>query len=229
MPVGKAKQARFKGNGTNVTCGVCHLKYIHPIEAKIHTEYHTTFTKGPKWQGTNRVGTERFKRYNDVELYTVDAEDTKQVAATAKVLELVDRELGAADSPTHWRQGALTIVATQMGRAVGIVVTEPVSEEQGRWMMSTSRQVVPNQVNRLVKIGIARVWVCGAWRRRGLGIRLLKAVQAYLMLSPQQIAFSQPSNAGGKLAQTFCGVTHKLGQVLIPVYVDAEMTQTPLS
>lgn len=224
MPVGKAKQTRFKGSGTNVTCGVCHLKYVHPYEAKIHSEYHTTFTKGPKWKGTNRVGIERFKRYDDVEVYAVDAEDAKQVAATAKVIELVDRELGAADSPTHWRQGALTLVASQMGRAVGMVVTEPVSEDQGRWMVSTSRQVVPNQINRLVKVGISRIWVCGAWRRRGLGLRLLKAAQTQLDLAPQQIGFSQPSSAGGKLAQAFCGVTHKLGQMLIPVYIDAEDT-----
>lgn len=115
---------------------------------------------------------------------------------------------------------ARAFVALLPTRAVGIVVTEPLAPHQAKWMVHRTQTVVPRPSGACV--GISRIWVAPEWRRRGVARALLRAVACHsvygMQLMPRQIAFSQPSHAGGCLAREFNGVRHKSGEILVLVY-----------
>lgn len=188
-----------------------------------------------------------------VAILGIDRALFRQVKKVDKLLEMVNRELDAPAANDSWKrrskhqrretekkgdnnksadsvnpspiEGKAYVVLAQ-SRAIGLVVTEPIMDvtSQAKWMVHRTQDIVANQVNKNIRIGISRIWIAPKWRRFGLANHLLQVVLKYsvfgMRLKPHEIAFSQPSHAGGLLAKSFNGVRHKSGEILVPIYLE---------
>lgn len=187
-----------------------------------------------------------------VAILGIDRALFRQVKKVDKLLEMVNRELDAPAANDSWKrrskhqrretdkgdnnknadsanpspiEGKAYVVLAK-SRAIGLVVTEPIMDatSQAKWMVHRTQDIVPNQVNKNIRIGISRIWIAPKWRRFGLANQLLQVVLQHsvfgMRLKPHEIAFSQPSHAGGLLAKSFNGVQHKSGEMLVPIYLE---------
>lgn len=170
----------------------------------------------------------------DISVVVMDKRNAKQIKRVEEVLNMVNNELNAPGACSFWKEESddaipgKAFVLVMEGRAIGLCITEPIKdvERQCRWMVHRTQNLVPHQVNKNIKLGISRIWVAPWWRRNGLAKLLLNTVltdSIYgINLNKKYIGFSQPSYYGGLLARRFNGVTHKSGEVLIPVYLERD-------
>lgn len=218
-----------------VICSVCSISYHkhQQKEVDVHKQYHDEYVNGIKWPTQlltdYKIGSvTKGKTKQTIKIVTVDKSSKKQVLKTERLLQMVNKELNASLDSQLWKDlqspKSKAFILAINNRAVGICTTDAISELQGRWMICKSQEIVPNQVNQHVKVGISRIWVAPSWRRLGLAELLLGVVQSQtkygVKLKPSEIAFSQPSTNGGLLARKFNGIKHKSGEMLIPVYID---------
>ncbi|EGW35179.1 uncharacterized protein SPAPADRAFT_131666 [Spathaspora passalidarum NRRL Y-27907] len=223
------------------TCPVCEMTYnvSIPSEKQAHTKYHSSFVNGIPWTTalpsldsfTLIVKSVKSGRSNTIvrgNIVTIDKTNKSQVSKVDQLLDMVNQELSASQDSGEWKslkhESSKAFVIVIENRAVGVCSTDTVGDSLGRWMIHSSQTIVPNQINKSIKIGISRIWIAPKWRRYGLGQRFLQVVlknSIYgVTLTKQQIAFSQPSTSGGLLAKSFNGVSHKSGEILIPVYIE---------
>lgn len=225
------------------TCPSCRMSYYIHIkqDSMLHTKYHAQYMSGLKWpdslttkQVMEFIVSDTDKRKKKllslarVVITVVDKLVRKQVDKCRQLLDMVNQELDSPKESEEWMrpesESSKAFVAVINQRAVGVVCTDTI--ESGSWMLYKTKRVVPDQVNKHSRVGISRIWVLPKWRRCGFGERLLQCVCRYSLYGvtykPQQIAFSQPSGMGGELAKKFCGVRHKSGEILIPVYQESE-------
>ncbi|CUM63927.1 uncharacterized protein PRCAT00001515001 [Priceomyces carsonii] len=237
---------------TATTCKTCGMTYVHSIhkEKQLHEKYHVNFMNGVPWTTleTEKViqivtimketvkHTHVFDKDTvgvttmQAKILIIDKKNKKQVKKTEELIDMVNRELNASDDSKAWRKENLELgkafVIIIDERAIGICTTDPIKdvERQSRWLVHRTQTIVPNQINKLIQVGVSRIWIAPRWRRCGLAIKLLDVVLKNLVygiaLSRRNIGFSQPSHFGGLLAKTFCGVEHKSGETLIPIYLE---------
>lgn len=238
----------------STTCTTCGMTYYSHVakDNELHNKYHFNFVNGIPWPTsfctkiiqkfviietpTKTEGNTKTRKRSPLSketlIVTIDRKVTKQVKRGEEILKVVNQELNAASDGRAWKkdqdspiQGKAFIVVID-GRAIGICTTEPINdvEKQCRWIIHRTQDIVPNQVNRLIKLGISRIWIAPKWRRHGLARKLLDVVLTNtiygIVLDKKEIGFSQPSFSGGLLAKDFNGVIHKSGEVLIPVYLE---------
>lgn len=163
-----------------------------------------------------------------LQFYVAKASVAAQVARVEALLDMVNRELNAPATNDSWKSPhnhefpGKAFVAVVNKKAVGICVTEPI--KSAFWLVSRTQHVVPNQEIKDARVGISRIWVAPSWRRCGVAMELLDVVVHHsvygMKLEKLQVAFSQPSFAGGLLAIRFNGVKHKSGETLVPVYLE---------
>lgn len=224
------------------TCKACGMNYYSYMEkdAAVHSKYHDTFVNGPRWDlaasDANKLCqsftvTKSLKRLEGA-IFSINRNRTKDVKRIEALLEIVNRELSSPPANSYWKDVSENVMAGQAfvavldRRIVGLCVTEPIIdiEKQTRWIVDRTQEVVPNQTNKRCKVGISRIWVAPKWRRQGIGHTLLETVLSDLIygltLKRVEVAFSQPSYAGGKLARQFNGVKHKSGEILVPIYLE---------
>ncbi|KAI5960128.1 ECO1 [Candida pseudojiufengensis] len=229
------------------TCTICEMIYNTkiPADVEVHKKYHLEFTNGISWPSTlmsSEAVTFNLIRHNSkpqtgklnlvrnqnsiqVTIQTIDKSNKRQIGKIEKLLNMVNQELDASDDSKQWRDSnferSKAFVVIINNKAMGLCTTDTVNE--GKWMIFKNQKIVPNQQISGIKIGISRIWISPKWRRLGLGLKLLNYVCENSIygqrLQSGQIAFSQPSSAGGKLAKSFNGVKHKSGEILIPVYL----------
>ncbi|OBA20119.1 hypothetical protein METBIDRAFT_45184 [Metschnikowia bicuspidata var. bicuspidata NRRL YB-4993] len=222
-----------------VTCKLCGMSYRRSSESDqaLHKKYHFTFIHGPSFDVTCHAPLETSrllfdKKSVECKIYVVQRDLPKMIRKAESVLQMVNRELNAPPENPAWKsrrtcafEGKAFMVVIEK-RVVGLCATEPITniESQTRWMVHRTQEIVPQQINQNSKLGISRIWVAPHWRRRGLGVMMLNAVMKYLeygiTLKKKDLAFSQPSYSGGLLAKTFCGVKHKSGEILVPIYLE---------
>lgn len=212
-----------------VICNICSMSY-HKNESKqveIHKKYHDHYTNGIPWihmdEGSIK---DTFIRGLLLKYFTIDKLNKKQVKKTEDLLLIVNKELNASIDSENWKDINSThskaFILLKDNRAIGIITTDELLKNDGKWMIASSQTIVPSVINELVKIGISRIWIAPNFRRLGLAQHLLQFILSELIygevLKPLQIAFSQPSTRGLALSKKFNGVKHKLGELLIPVY-----------
>lgn len=230
------------------TCKACGMTYGHHAEDRTaHAKYHTTFINGPGWNfpgqpvltatitkpekpsALRKSSTSKSSSSSLFQLHIyAPTSSAPQVARVEALLHMVNQELNAPPANGSWKSlqtngiPGKAFVAVVNKKAVGLCVTEPI--QSAFWVVSKTQQVVPNQEVKQARVGISRIWVAPSWRRCGVAMQLLQAVVHHsvygMMLDKLQIAFSQPSFAGGLLATRFNGVEHKSGETLVPVYLE---------
>ncbi|CEP62211.1 Eco1p LALA0_S05e00144g [Lachancea lanzarotensis] len=165
-----------------------------------------------------------------------------EVQATLEVLRIVNEELQAPHNENYFwshvadsdngctvqreeRSNGIAFVYVSESRAVGVITVEflRLKEKRGRWMVCDTSSIVPNVLPPL-KLGISRIWVCGRQRGRNIATRLLETARLHsipgTVLAKWELAWSQPSESGAKLAKSYNGVKHeKSGRILIPCYI----------
>ncbi|AET38453.1 Eco1p Ecym_2754 [Eremothecium cymbalariae DBVPG len=146
------------------------------------------------------------------------------------LMKIINDELTAPhDENSFWSEQGLdsegrAFVYVKRGRAVGAITVEYLNEghNRGRWMRLESRKIVPNVVPR-VKLGISRIWVCKKQRGTGIATRLLDCARKHSILGMEvakwEMAWSQPSESGGRLAKNYNSLKHSSGELLIPCYI----------
>lgn len=239
----------------STTCTVCGMTFYKHVQKdkNVHAKYHSDFINGLPWKNEHATSLRSIPVSIDhksihVTILDIDRALARQVKKVDKLLEMVNRELNAPAANQSWKSdqkrtisdkiestdavdpspiaGKAYVILAQ-SRAIGLVVTEPIVdvEAQAKWMVHRTQDIVPNQVNRNVRLGISRIWVAPKWRRCGLANHLLQVVLKHsvfgMPLKPHEVAFSQPTHAGGLLAKSFNGVKHKSGEVLVPIYLES--------
>lgn len=218
----------------STSCKLCGMTYTRNVaeDRAMHTKYHASFINGPPWVSSldpvRKIRVVKERKSILLCFYAVDVSLARQVARVETLLEMVNRELNAPQPSSAWKDPAKyeipgkVFVAVVNNRAVGFCVTEPINS--AFWLVCRTQQIVPRQENKQAKIGISRIWVAPAWRRCGVALQLLDVTLRYtvygMRLQKLQVAFSQPSFAGGLLAKQFNGVQHKSGETLVPVYLE---------
>lgn len=221
----------------STTCNICGMCYYSQFEKDkaVHSKYHFNFENGVKWPFKAQVA-HTFSVNSPkslIKIVSIDRNSPRQVLKAEQLLDMVNKELVAPPGATFWKkhtnksliQGKV-FVAVVGNRAIGICVMDPIvnTTEQCKWMVHRTQELVPNQVNKLIKVGVSRIWVAPKWRRKGIAAQLLNCVTSNMVygmvLRKEEIGFSQPSFGGGLLAKSFNGVKHKSGEFLIPVYIE---------
>ncbi|SCW02626.1 LAFE_0F10748g1_1 [Lachancea fermentati] len=175
------------------------------------------------------------------QIIVICPENKHEVRATLEILKIVNDELRAPhDENSFWSgisgpgrienecrkaPNGKAFVYVKNSRAVGVITAEylDVGDKRGRWMVLDTSQIV-SQVSPDVRLGISRIWVCRKQRGLGIATRLLEAARLHSILGTElakwQMAWSQPSESGAKLAKTYNSVLHqKSGKLIIPCYI----------
>lgn len=149
-----------------------------------------------------------------------------EVKATVEIMNIVNDELNAPhDENDFWSlpggQGK-AFVYVKDNRAVGVVTVEVLEPSRGRWMVYESKSIIEH-VRPTFLLGISRIWVCRTERHKNIATKLLEAARENTIygrsIDRWQIAWSQPTDSGGKLASSYNGTRHKSGKILIPCYI----------
>lgn len=215
------------------TCADCGMTY-HDIKKDIdlHHTHHKRYLQGEQWSYKNevlrqfpvRTLTAKGKEVGSVVVVNVKLE--LQIRRVQGILDMVNLELAASLGSDEWKtEGtAKTFLVVINNHVIGLCTTETIQRPQCKWMVYKTQTIVPNQTNSHAMVGISRIWVARNWRRYGIAMQMLESVMESsiygVQLQRQNIAFSQPSTSGGKLALKFNGVKHKSGEMLIPVYLE---------
>ncbi|SCU78903.1 LAMI_0A06480g1_1 [Lachancea mirantina] len=169
------------------------------------------------------------------EIKEVRRSKSTETRAALELMECVNTALSAPHDENSFWSGVSeseyeastgkAFVYVRRDRAIGIVTVEclNLSAKRGRWMLTNGCTLVPN-VCPVVKLGISRIWVCQTARGQGIAAKLLEAARKFTLpdqkIAKWEMAWSQPSESGLKLATKYNSVRHeKSGQMLIPCYI----------
>ncbi|CAG7965011.1 unnamed protein product [Penicillium salamii] len=168
-------------------------------------------------------------RFDEGYVVIVDRKSSPSAKSQAKkVLEVVSKELsspeiddetlwGQTEPPEHLKDGSTekvdryrVFLHMKDSRCVGLCLTEriwesrPVATEQNganNSSVSTKDEVHP------AIVGVSRIWTSGSSRRKGIALDLLDCVVINFIygmeITKDQIAFSQPTESGKRLAHKF--------------------------
>ncbi|KAI0462448.1 hypothetical protein LJB42_003941 [Komagataella kurtzmanii] len=221
-------------------CPVCKMAYVPYLaqDIKLHDAYHQKVQLGRPW--TESWGNvlhvsalaipQKIQRNSTLvpcKYVEVNIDNKVEVNAAQQVIGIANKCLNAPPECNYWmsdKNRGKVFLCIAENRAIGVVVTESMNDPKVKphWFIVEKGRVVENQTVKDVLVGISRIYVSPEWRRSGIASQLLKVVCHFsffgITLKPLQIAWSQPSEYGGKLASKFSGVKHKSGKILIPVY-----------
>lgn len=149
-----------------------------------------------------------------------------EVKAAMEIMNKVNDELNAPhDENDFWssEQGkGKAFLYIKNERAVGVITMELLEQDRGRWMVYDTKSIIEH-IRPAFVVGISRIWVCRTERHKNIATRLLEAARENTVygkcIEKWEVAWSQPTESGGKLASKYNGVRHKSGKLLIPCYI----------
>jgi hypothetical protein len=181
-----------------IKCKECSMEYRPsvPDDLKLHTKYHqsklTITFNNP--QISNRI--EKFKNF-----------DIYPVAKDSEIINKVNNLLGG----THLELGQLFTLVACIGKTVhACVILEPVTNafrivDNGNYDSLQCDQTKLCECT----VGVSRIWVGEQSRRQGLAIKMLDVARLTfrfgMEIDKSELAFSQPTPSGHKLAKRYFG------------------------
>ena len=189
-------------------------------ESKLHDKYHSITLDGHKWntkfnsQATwlysSPFGTSNFP----FSAFKIDQNQLKSnsslYALIGQVHEAMNTSLNAPDVPAHSLTHSSTYIILHENFVIASAIVAPLQTAYTLSSSSTHHNIVINRQSiKGAKFGVHRIHVLPKFRRRGLGKALLKAISEHQVygytLSTDEIAFSQPTPEGSKLAASWVG------------------------
>ncbi|KAG0667938.1 N-acetyltransferase O1 (Establishment of cohesion protein 1) [Maudiozyma exigua] len=234
-------QSRLQIGGSHsnklIKCQKCDMTYSpnNIDDTTAHKAFHETYLKGKKWSKNwgitvyatlNQLTPPPSQNLQNDRIVMVRPDHQPEVNATLEVMNIVNNELHAPqDENDFWldeHSNGKAFLYIKDDRAVGAVTIEPLKQGRGRWMIYDSKKLVSNVIPNF-EIGISRIWVCKSQRGKNIASKLLEASRFNTttrnVLPKSSIAWSQPTDDGGKLALKYNSVRHKSGKILLPCYI----------
>lgn len=218
-------------------CPECEMTYSPTAIEDVtqHNKFHDLHLKGRKWPQnwgtavypfTNERTPPPTQQARHEKMVMINPDLIQEVNATLEIMTIVNNELNAPqDENSFWMSKELkgkAFLYIKDDHAVGAITMEVLDKDRGKWMIYESKKIVPNVSPNFV-LGISRIWVCKTQRNNGIASKLLETARSntiYGEVVPKHlVAWSQPTESGGKLASHYNGVKHKSGKLLIPCYM----------
>lgn len=228
-----------------IECTKCGMTYSNQSneDMMMHNKFHDLRINGRKWSNNwgQHVHLVEESQYgslatpllsqdscfaDDERIVMVRPNHSAEVNATLEIMALVNNELNAPhDENSFWSNENGTgkaFIYVKNGRAVGVVTIEILGKDRGRWMIYKNKVIVQKSRPQFI-LGISRIWVCKSQRLNGIATKLLNAARQNAILGKiidkQFVAWSQPSDNGGKMALRYNSVKHNSGEILVPCYI----------
>ncbi|XP_058838013.1 N-acetyltransferase eco [Topomyia yanbarensis] len=195
-------------------CRECGLVYsVHePEEELIHENYHNSLHKlrfagwsnepviarVPEWDVSGRI------------LAVTIAEGKQKLQKVNDVLSVVDRELGYIE-PCQLLMGSVVYLAVARSLVLGVCVAQPLQQANRLLTIEGIEGSIDccTMETYPAKCGISRIWVSPNFRGYKIARTLLTVMKSHFIfgypLSYDEIAFSAPTEAGKRLAESVTG------------------------
>ncbi|KAG5366839.1 N-acetyltransferase ECO1 [Yarrowia sp. B02] len=188
------------GQTTSTTCQTCGMTYqvAYAPDISAHKSFHNTALNGPKWKpSVSSVVVDKAKTY------TVYKSRLMSHPCVSQFLKLVNSELNAPE-PILSSQAAVYVYVVDQ-RAVGCVLVDRVTK--CRHVDVETGTLGPKEYPAVM--GVSRMYVSQLFRRKGIVTKLLELAKSDFIygmeLDKKQIAFTQPSEGGLKVAEKWAG------------------------
>ncbi len=230
-------QTRLAIGSPKTTCEACGMSYIPSslIDRKLHAHFHTRAFKGREWFpswgsvvcGSSDLlsGTPSSLTTPDSNIIAISGTNLKpsEKNAIKDLLQLVNSELNAPEDSAKWQTNdGAAFVFVHAKRAIGLLTVEKAST--GYWMLLHNGQLIPNKHSHIL-MGISRLYTVKDFRRQQVALNLLEVARKFFIygidIPKLQIAWSQPSVLGSKVAQRWNSVKLKnSNKKVIPIYLE---------
>lgn len=217
------------GDEFQTTCKECGMSFMptYSLDVKLHAKFHSKSVDGRDWS-LDWGSPVKFPTHvaKVMEGYTVvKVTPSSRVAAkkaAQDMIQLVNTELSAPPENPTWNNGpagagaAYLYVCKKNKKAVGILVVERVS--RGRPMVVSTSEILPSDTMAIharfpVVMGVSRIFTVRNYRRMGISTALLDIARYDFIFGLRsqklQVAWSQPSASGAKLALKWAPITLK--------------------
>ena len=227
-------------------CPSCEMSYSPNVinDLTTHDKYHDLHLRGRKWsfkwgltiQSSNVTNmsnltpppsssSQKTGQSNEY-IVMINPDLNAELRAMSELMELVNNELNAPhDENDFWSKPngkgkAFAYIKNE--RAVGVITMEVLNNDRGRWMIYENKNLIDHVRPKFI-LGISRIWVCRTQRSHGIATKLLEVAREHTIygkpVEKWEVAWSQPTESGGKLASKYNGVKHKSGKLLLPCYL----------
>lgn len=216
-------------DGLQTTCKECGMSFMptYSLDVKLHVKFHSKSVDGRDWS-LEWGSPVKFPVHvaKVMEGYVVvKVTPSSRVAAknaTQDMINLVNTELSAPPENPTWNSGragagaAYLYVSKKDKKAVGVLVVERVS--RGRPMVMSTSEILPPDTMAIharmpVVMGVSRIFTVRNYRRMGISTALLDVARYDFIFGLRsqklQVAWSQPSASGAKLALKWAPITLK--------------------
>ncbi|TIB74110.1 hypothetical protein E3Q23_02779 [Wallemia mellicola] len=207
-------------NAHTIECKDCGMRYTrgNTTEISLHETYHSTTIFGIEWNHKMTQSVKSLEKIDTLGILRVDPSNASQYV-TRKVEEvhaLLHSSLDAPSFTESIKNTARTYLAIEDNRIVASAVTTPMSSA---YRVDISRMYlegaqlgdiqfnsisVNKELRENIKVGIHRIFVLPAYRKKGIAMLLLNNIAASEVygntLTSNDIAFSQPTSDGARLA-----------------------------
>ncbi|KAI3662418.1 hypothetical protein MP638_004942 [Amoeboaphelidium occidentale] len=201
---------------TPSTCQTCKMEYIKGLEEdeKVHLKFHDFIVNGIQLKLNQ-------KSSKDGNIYKFKWSDlsASQKMKINEVLFIVNKELGSASELSKSAQESCVffVYLSEDSKVLGVLIAEPITsgykaihrsktENDSVGLKENVEMDHQNPVKCLC--GISRIWVHSHHRNKRIGSMLLESCCNNfiygMILSPSDLAFTQPTDSGAKLASSFC-------------------------
>lgn len=223
----KLVQTRLAFEDIKITCKDCGMSYMptYAMDVKLHTRFHSQSCEGrdwaPEWGTTVSISDAVKERILDGDRIVKVTHSSKaaEKRAAQDLITLVNTELSAPPENPTWKNGpagggaAYLYICPKKRKAIAVLVVERIS--RGRPMLASTSELLkdapPKNIAEKVKqdrfpvvMGIARIFTAKNYRRMGIGSVLLDIARTDFIygikIEKSQVAWSQPSASGAKLA-----------------------------
>uniref|UniRef100_A0A8D8CAS1 N-acetyltransferase eco n=1 Tax=Culex pipiens TaxID=7175 RepID=A0A8D8CAS1_CULPI len=195
-------------------CAECGLMYtVHePEEELIHENYHNSLhvlkfggwsneisvAQVPEWDVSGRV------------LAVTLTDGRHQLQKVQEVLAVVDRELGYVE-PCQLTAGSIVYLAVARSVILGVCVAQPLQQANRLLTIEGLQGSIDccTMETYPARCGISRIWVSPIYRGNGIARTLLSVTRSHFVfgyhMSYDEVAFSAPTEAGKRLAESVTG------------------------
>lgn len=217
------------------TCKDCGMSYMptYAVDVKLHEKFHSQSLEGRDWSpewGVPVTKSSEAGTFMDG-FYIVKITHSSKLAekrAAQDLITLVNTELSAPPENPTWKSGpagagaAYLYICSKKRKAIAVLVVERVT--RGRPMLVPTAELLQSvpkssgiSFDRFpVIMGVSRIFTVRNYRRQGIGSILLSTACTDfiygLKIQKNQVAWSQPSASGAKLALSWSPFSYSIGQ-----------------